>query len=151
MENIEYTLTHGMDEATVAARLGEQGTGVLALSRDGDAYAFPVAYYRDGDSLFFRLGEASDSEKREYLDATEQATLVVYEADPTPEARELDSWSILARGRLRAVPADDPAYNPAEINDQFSPIRVFDEPIDEMAVTLYELQIASITGRETPA
>jgi len=148
--DVSFTYTEGMERETVERRLREAGTGVLSLADGDDAYAVPVAYHYEDGVVFFRLGEAADSTKTEYLDATDTATLVVYAADPTDEARELDSWSILVRGTLRAVPDDDAGYDAAAINEAFAPIRVFDEDLDELELGLWVLEAESVTGRETP-
>jgi len=147
--DVSFTYTEGMDRETVERRLRETGTGVLSLADGDDSYAVPVAYHYEDGTVFFRLGETTDSTKADYLDTTETATLVVYAADPTDEARELDSWSILLRGTLRAVPDDDPHYDAATINEQFAPIRVFDEDLDDLELGLWALEIDSIAGRET--
>jgi len=148
--DVSFTYTEGMDRETVERRLREAGTGVLALADAADAYAVPVAYHYEDGTVFFRLGETADSTKVDYLDTTETATLVVYAADPTEEARELDSWSILVRGRLREVADDDPHYDAARINEEFAPIRVFDEDLEDLELTLYALEPESVVGRETP-
>jgi nitroimidazol reductase NimA-like FMN-containing flavoprotein (pyridoxamine 5'-phosphate oxidase superfamily) len=145
-----FTYTEGMDRETVERRLREAGTGVLSLADGGDAYGIPVAYHYEDGVVFLRLGETPASAKGDYLDATATATLVVYETDPTDEPRELDSWSILVRGSLREVPGDDSHYDAATINEQFAPIRVFGEGLDELELTLYALEPESVTGRETP-
>jgi nitroimidazol reductase NimA-like FMN-containing flavoprotein (pyridoxamine 5'-phosphate oxidase superfamily) len=148
--DVSFTYTEGMDQETVERRLRETGTGVLSLADGDDSYAVPVAYHYEDGAVFFRLGETDDSTKADYLDTTETATLVVYAADPTEEARELDSWSILVRGTLRAVPDDDAGYDAAAINEAFAPIRVFDEDLDGLELRLWALEIDSIAGRETP-
>lgn len=148
--DVSFAYTEGMDRETVERRLHEAGTGVLSLADGDEAYAIPVAYHYEDGAVFFRLGEVPDAEKLAYLDATATATLVVYSADPTEEARALDSWSILVRGPIREVPRDDPHYDAAAINEEFAPIRVFDEDVDELELTLWALEPESVTGRETP-
>jgi hypothetical protein len=148
-EDVSFAYTHGMDRETVERRLRDGGTGVLSLADDGDAYAVPVAFHYEDGTVFFRLGETDDSTKRAYVESTGTATFVVYEADPTEESRALDSWSILVTGRLREVPDDDPHYDAAAINEEFAPIRVFDEGIDEIDLTLYALDPETVTGRAT--
>lgn len=151
MEHIEYTYTTGMDEAEIDERLETTDTGVLALADDGDAYAIPVAHYYDGENLYFRFGLTEDSTKREYWEATETASYVVYGADPTDDPRELDSWSIIITGQLVELPqAERDRFDTAEINRDFAPIRVFDEAIEDIEITIAELEIETITGRETP-
>jgi len=49
------------------------------------------------------------------------------------------------RGRTRAL--DDTA----EINRHFTPIRVFDEAIEDVDIVIAEFVIDTLTGRKTPA
>lgn len=151
MEHIEYTYTAGMDETEIDERLRTTDSGVLALAAEGDAYAIPVAHYYDGEDLFFRFGLTDESTKREYWDATETASYVVYGADRTDDPRGLDSWSIIITGQLVELPeAERARFDTAEINRDFAPIRVFDEAIEDIEITIAKLEIESITGRETP-
>ncbi len=88
-----------MDALEIAEFLAGQGTGVLSLAKAGQVYAFPVsfAYHEDGQDLYFRLGYASGSQKRAYVEHAEAASFVAY--DHTPEG-----WkSVLAEGRLESV------------------------------------------------
>ncbi|RLM96428.1 pyridoxamine 5'-phosphate oxidase family protein [Haloarcula sp. Atlit-7R] len=145
--DIAFAYTKGMPDDAVCDRLTAGESGVLALADGDDAYAFPVFHHYEGGSLYFRLGETSESEKSAYLDATETATYVVTETAATPDAESWTGWSVVARGPITAVPEDDPAYEAVEINERYAPIRVFDEPTDEMDVTLYELSVEELTGR----
>lgn len=141
MGNVEYTYTRGMDDETVDEHLEDAGTGVLALASEGDAYAIPVAFHREGDRVYFRLAIHEGSEKVDYLDSTARAALVVYDTDP-PD----DSWSIVLRGPIREA---DRAETDGTINALFTPLRVFDEAIEGIEPTLYELAVETVTGRTT--
>jgi len=150
MEHVEFAYTSGMDDAAVEERLSSADTGVLALARDDDAYAVPLAHYYEDGHLYFRIGTVAGSEKGSWLDDTATATYVLHGTESTDEAAELDSWSVVARGPLRELTGDERArFDTAEINRHFSPIRVFDEAIEDVEITLYELRIESLTGRKT--
>lgn len=150
MDHIDYAYTFGMDADALETRLRETETGVLALSRGNESYAFPVAHHYDGEAFYFRLGVTEGSEKRAFLEATETACYVVYGTEATDDPREIDSWSVLVTGQLSEVPASErDRFDTAQINRNFSPIRVFDEAIDEIEITIVELTIDSITGRTT--
>ena len=150
MEHIEYAYTHGMNDEEIAERLHAEGTGVLSLADEGDAYGIPLAHYYDGEHLYFRLGMTDDSHKRELLDGGGPVSYVVYGADETEAPRGLDSWSILVEGTLTRIPeSDHDRFDTAEINRHFSPIRVFDEDIDEIEIVIYRLDADSTTGRST--
>lgn len=150
MEDIEYTYTRGMDQQELENRLAEEPTGILALADGDDAYAIPLVHYFDGARLYFRMGMTDDSTKRRYWDATEKACYVVYGAEHTDDPRTLDSWSIIATGRLTELDASQAEEFPtAAINRRFAPIRFFDEPIDEVDIVMAALEIETITGRRT--
>lgn len=150
MEHVEYAYTCGMDEAEVEDRLRTAETGVLALSGDGEAYAIPLAHYYDGEHLYFRLGLTEDDTKRAFIETTGTACYVLYGADPTDNPRGLDSWSILVTGHIEELPESDrDRFDTAEINRRFSPIRVFDEAVEDIEIAVVELDVDTITGRRT--
>lgn len=150
MEHVEYAYTRGMDDAEIEERLRTAETGVLALSGDGDAYAIPLAHYYDGEGLYFRLGSTEGSTKREFRETTETACYVLYGTEPTDDPRELESWSIVVTGQLVDLPETEHGrFDTAEINRRFSPIRVFDEAIEDIDITIAELDIDTVTGRRT--
>ncbi|WP_440991810.1 pyridoxamine 5'-phosphate oxidase family protein [Haloarchaeobius baliensis] len=150
MEHIEYAYTHGMDDEEIAERLQAEGTGVLSLADDDDAYGIPLAHYYDGEDLYFRLGMTEDSHKRELLDGGGAVSYVVYGADETEDPRGIDSWSVMVEGSLSRIPeSDHDRFDTAEINRRFSPIRVFDEDIEEIEIVIVRLDADSVTGRRT--
>ena len=142
MTDNDYTYTEGMTDREIEERLREAETGVLALARDGDAYAVPVACHYDGDALFLRLGDHEGSEKMVYLETTDRASLVCYEYTPPDE-----SWSVVVRGPITRVDDTDESSSPGA--DAFLPIRIFGEPIDAVEEVLFEMEIESVTGRQT--
>ena len=54
---------------------------------------------------------------------------------------------MLARGPIHAVPEDEAGYDATAINERFAPIRLFDEALDEVDLTLYELRVEELAGR----
>jgi len=151
MHHVDFSYTSGMDEDEVERTLEAAETGVLSLADDGDAYAFPIAHFYEDGHLYFRLGRTEGSRKWEAIEATETAAYVCYGTADTADARELESWSVLVSGPLRELtPEEAERFDAAEINEHFPPIRVFGESIDEVEVVLLELEIESVTGRETP-
>jgi len=150
MDNVEYAYTSGMDDDAVEQRLRAGGTGVLALANDGEAYAVPLAHYYDDGHLYFRLSTTEDSTKWAWIEATERATYVVYGTEAAADADEIESWSIHVTGPIRRLSAEErERFDAAEINRQFTPIRVFDEAIEDVDIEIVELAIESMTGRRT--
>lgn len=143
MEHIEFTYTGGMDEETVEAYLDDHQFGVLSLAKDSEAYGIPVAYHRWDGSLLLRLGEHEGSKKVAFIESTDTACFVIYGADPPEE-----SWSILITGTIEPLPDEEAAaLDEAILNRLFVPLRVFDEPIDDLETGLYRLTMDEITGR----
>lgn len=150
MKEIEYAYTRGMDEDEIDQYLYQEETGVLALSGDGTAYAFPISHYYDGDRLYFRLGITGTSRKQPFLESTETACYVLYDVEQTSEASEIDSWSVILTGVLTELEGDDPnGFDAAEINRQFPPIKVFGEDINEMDIVVFAFEIDSAIGRSS--
>ena len=144
MDRFEYTFMVGMDAEEVRERLEAAEAGVLALARGGDAYAVPLAYHYEDGAFVFRLGDREGSEKVAFLDATDRACFLVWDADP-PEA----AWSIMAHGRLRALPAERAAA--LDEREDFLPLRVFGEAVEDLETRLVEFDVEALTGRKVPA
>lgn len=145
MDHIEHVYTTGMDEESVETHLRATDYGVLALARDGEAYAIPVAYHYDDEGrVLLRLGVTADSEKVAFLETTDRATLVVEGTDGT------DRWSVIARGPVRRLPAEEAAaLDAADVNERFAPFRVFDEAVEDIEYELFALDPDAVTGRHT--
>ncbi|USZ67491.1 pyridoxamine 5'-phosphate oxidase family protein [Halorussus salilacus] len=136
MKHVEYVNTFGMGEGELNELLRTRRVGVLALADAGDAYAVPVAYDYDGESLLVRLDSRDESAKIEHLETTGTATFVLYDAE-TP------SWSVIVRGPLR----EREGFDETRVDERFPDIRVFGEEIDEMEAVVYELEMDEVTGR----
>ncbi|WP_418280242.1 pyridoxamine 5'-phosphate oxidase family protein [Halorubrum sp. DTA98] len=145
MDATDHVYTVGMTAAEVESYLRGRQAGVLSLASDDDAYAVPVSYFYDGTSVFVRLGEGGDeSRKMAFVESTDEACFVVFDVE------DEESWSVLVRGTLRAV--SDPharGFDDAAIAERFGPLRVFDEPIEEIELVLFELDVDTIVGRRT--
>lgn len=141
MDHVEYVYTSGMNEADIDDRLRAGEHGVLGLADESDAYATPLSYHYDGDRFLLRVSEhGDDSQKDRFLAATETATFVCYEASTD------ESWSILIRGAIEKLEED---IDETTLNEWFQPFRLFDEAVDEVGFTLYELRMQTVTGRKT--
>lgn len=150
MQHIDYTYTHGMGIDEIESRLQSAETGVLSLSRDNDAYAIPLVHYYDGDDLYFRIGSTAESMNRKFRETTKTACYVLYDVEETDDPEDLNSWSIHITGQLVELPKDEyDRFDTATINRHFSPIRVFDEAIDDIEIAIVKLNIDTITGRST--
>lgn len=142
MDQFAYAFTTGLDRDAIDDRLRSAETGVLSLAAGDDAYGIPLAYHWDGDRFVFRLGDHPDSEKMAFLGSTDRASFLVYHYT-APE----DSWSVLATGRLRELPADE--ADALEERDDFLPLRLFGEAVPDVEPVLYVLEVGTLTWRTT--
>jgi hypothetical protein len=157
MDLSEYVYTGGMTAEEVADRLREETAGVLALADGGRAYAVPVSFAWDepGERLLFRLGDDGDSRKLSVLEATTEASFLLYGVESAT-----DSWSILVTGPVAEVTdlpegagedatGEDDRIDEAWLNEQFGPIRLFDEDVGELEPRLFAMPIEALAGRRT--
>lgn len=145
LDRIEYVYTFGMDDDDIVEALETNDVGVLSLASDGAAYAIPVSFYHDGSSLYLRLTSDGPSKKLSYVDDTIEACFVLYAVEP-PDS----SWSIVATGPVRELSdAEREEFDDATVNERFSEPRIFDEEIDAVEWSIYELEIEELTGRKT--
>lgn len=145
MDHYEVRYTVGMDEEEVRTYLADHSVAVLSLADGGDAYAVPVNYHYDGDSMYLRLVDDEDSTKMEFLEATGEACVLVYGV-----AGDV-SYSVVARGSLRDLGDQErAAFDDTAINETFGPVRVFGEDVAHLDVAVYELVDPILTGRRTP-
>lgn len=141
MEHAAYVYTGGLSQEAVEERLRSGDHGVLGLADGDDAYAVPLSYHYDGDAFLLRVSDHDGhSEKRGFIEATETATFVCY------GATDSESWSVQIRGPLREWQGD---ADEERINEWFPAFRLFDEAIENVGFTLYELQMEAVVGRET--
>ncbi|QKY16069.1 pyridoxamine 5'-phosphate oxidase family protein [Halorubrum sp. CBA1229] len=139
-----------LDDAAIESFLETQSVGTLSLAKADESYGVPVAFTFDPDArdLYFRLGYAPGSRKREFVDSTDRATFVV--ADET----EAGWKSVLARGELEhrstvesldTHRSGDDSVSQAERELAIPFYNVFDEP-EDMVFALVRLPIDEVTG-----
>lgn len=133
-----------MSAGEVDAFLTAQGTGVLSLADDGEAYGVPISFGYDGEALYFvlnRFGE--ESEKLAYADATEAASFATYTVEDEHRWR-----SVVVRGPLERVPeaeieaADEVVFE----SGAFVSLYPHGEPTTERP--RYRLAVESATGQQ---
>lgn len=145
--NEHETREGAMDAAAIDEFLAEQGTGVLALARDGEAYAVPVSFgYETGRALFgfFNFGESS--RKLAFAEATDRACLTVYDvAGP-------DDWtSVVLRGPLTELGVESWDDIGARISENAWSPDLAGIGTRRLSIVGYELGIEEATGlRATP-
>ena len=145
LDRIEYVYTFGMDDDEIVEELETNDVGILSLASDGVAYAVPVSFHHDESSLYLRLTSDGASKKLSYVDDTAEACFSLYAVESSRK-----SWSIVATGPIHELSAaEQEQFDEATINEQFSELRIFDEEIDTVEWTIYELEMEELTGRKT--
>ena len=127
--------------------LGEHETGVLSLARTDEPYAIPISYGYDEENreVYMRLVSTPESEKREFLDSSPDARLVVYdEADSTYR-------SVIATGTLQDIdPADLTPEQIAQYGEAKRPLfEIWADGKEDLDIQLYRLIPDSLNGRRT--
>jgi nitroimidazol reductase NimA-like FMN-containing flavoprotein (pyridoxamine 5'-phosphate oxidase superfamily) len=133
-----------MDALEVAEFLDSRHAGVLSLADGGTAYSIPVSFdYGEGDSaLYFRFGYGPDSQKRQFLEAVETASFVVFE-------REDGLWkSVVVEGPVTSVSESNLDASIVEaIGDLDIPyFQVHQRPNGDMDFEILRLDAGKISG-----
>ncbi|MDF9745549.1 pyridoxamine 5'-phosphate oxidase family protein [Natrinema salsiterrestre] len=136
-----------MTDAEIDDFLTRHETGVLSLARTDEPYAIPISYGYDDDEreFYMRMVSTPDSEKRQFLESTPQARLVVYdEADSTYR-------SVIATGELESIePSDLTPDQIAQYGEAKRPLfEIWADGKDELNIELYRLVPATLGGRRT--
>ena len=108
--------------------------------RRRDACAVPGGYVHEGSSLYLRLAATPGSEKMRFVEGTREACFVLCDLDG-------GSWSVIATGPPVSSNAD--GFDRPRIDREFGRLRIFDEPVESVEVSIHELRIESLTGRKT--
>lgn len=141
---MSHATATSMDALAIDEFVGSQQTGVLAIGAGGGVYAIPVsfAYKDDGPAFYFRLGYGPDSQKREYVDAAEEATFVVYDQTAA-------GWkSVIAEGRLERVSKDALDRSIVEAVDhlQIPFFQVHRHPTSQLDFVIVRLAVEKLSG-----
>lgn len=133
-----------MDAIQIVDFLDTQQTGVLSLARENDSYGIPVSFAFDDTEhdIYLHLGYGSSSTKREFVDAVEWASFLVYD-------RVDGKWkSVLARGTLEGVSEDSidsTAYQAAKsLNIPY--FQVFGDRDEALEFEIVRMDITELTG-----
>jgi nitroimidazol reductase NimA-like FMN-containing flavoprotein (pyridoxamine 5'-phosphate oxidase superfamily) len=143
-DNTEQVHGVGMSDAEIDGVLYEQGHGVLSLASDGDAYAVPVSFGYDGETIFMYLIQFDgQSKKLEFSEGAGTTCLTTY------DVRDRSEWeSLIVYGTLDAVPESEFGYMDEVMDDNawFPSFHPPDWPITGVERTT--LSLTSVTGRK---
>jgi nitroimidazol reductase NimA-like FMN-containing flavoprotein (pyridoxamine 5'-phosphate oxidase superfamily) len=144
-----YGIGSDMGREEARAFLGEHGHGILSLARAGTGYGLPLSYgYDEGQhQCIFQLLAVEDSRKEAFLEATETATLTVYDY-----GAENGTWrSAIATGPVVRL-SDEAVSNRAaaiffrRAADTAATVRESSEAGPDRK--WYALEVESLSGRE---
>lgn len=144
-----YGIGSEMGREETRAFLGDQGHGILSLAKDGTGYGIPLSFgYDEGKHrCVFQLLSVEDSRKERFLEATEAATLTVYDY-----GAEDGSWrSAIATGPVVELSDEAVSTRAAAIffrraADTATTVRESSEAGPERR--WYALEVDSLSGRE---
>jgi len=131
----------GTDE--IDGFLKDQGDGVLSLTDGGETYAVPEAFGYDGEDVYFQFVFTEDSQKRDFIETTEIATLTVYSTESGGSVAVRGYLECLSdNGEMGAVAALTDNANIPAVNTDLS----YDS--DDLIVEFYRLRIEELSGRD---
>ncbi|SFS88938.1 hypothetical protein SAMN04488556_3138 [Halostagnicola kamekurae] len=136
-----------MTDEAIDAFLAAHETGVLSLAREDEPYAIPISYGYDADErvIYLRLVSTPESEKRQFLESSPSARLVVY--DEQGETYR----SVVATGVLESLPPSE--LTPEQIAQYGSAKRplfeIWARGKQDLDIELYRLEPDSLNGRRT--
>ncbi|WP_254528511.1 pyridoxamine 5'-phosphate oxidase family protein [Natrinema gelatinilyticum] len=136
-----------MTDAEIDDFLSRRETGVLALARTDEPYAIPISYGYDDDEreFYMRLVSTPDSEKRQFLESSPRARLVVYDEAASTYR------SVIATGELESIePADLTPGEIAQYGRAKRPLfEIWTEGKKSLNIELYRLEPTMLNGRRT--
>jgi nitroimidazol reductase NimA-like FMN-containing flavoprotein (pyridoxamine 5'-phosphate oxidase superfamily) len=139
-----------MTDEEVAEFLTRQGHGVLSFGGE-TPYGSPISFGFDvaSNRCIFQLLSDGDSKKDAALTESDRVNLVAYEWN------DVDDWrSVIITGELSSIPEDSiEAVDAATIFADYATVAsltVFDKPLSELTAEWYELDVAELTGRQSP-
>ncbi|MCU4751848.1 pyridoxamine 5'-phosphate oxidase family protein [Halobacteria archaeon AArc-curdl1] len=133
-----------MDSLEIAEFVENQQTGVLSLAHENDSYGIPVSFVfnEEDQNVYLRLGYGQTSTKREFVDAVDRASFIVY--DHTDEG-----WkSVLARGRLERLAESSLDSSEVEVirNLHIPYFQVFDTDFEDLEINIVRINVTELTG-----
>ena len=139
-----------MTKTEIAEFLTRTGHGVLSFAGQ-TPYGIPISFGYDvmENRCVFQLVSGSESRKQAALGESDKVNLVTYEWN------SVDSWrSVVIDGTLEIIENESPeAVATAEIFAEYGSVvgtEIFRQPLEQMAIDWYELQITEMTGYKSP-
>jgi nitroimidazol reductase NimA-like FMN-containing flavoprotein (pyridoxamine 5'-phosphate oxidase superfamily) len=134
-----------LSDREIDSFLSRHETGVISLAREGQSYAIPISYgyNREHRRFYLRLVSNPESEKREFLQSTPHARLVVYEED------EPVYTSVVAAGTLSEISRDELTVEHIEqYGEAKRPLfEIWGDSLPALNVRLYRFDPDELSGR----
>lgn len=133
-----------MDGLEIREFLDAQHTGVLAMGRENVGYGIPISYTYDdeGPYVYFRLAYGGSSQKREFIEAADSVSFVVYAATE-------EGWkSVVAEGKLEEQSETDFEASRIEAVRQLDIpyFTVHDRPATDLEFVIARIDVSNLTG-----
>jgi nitroimidazol reductase NimA-like FMN-containing flavoprotein (pyridoxamine 5'-phosphate oxidase superfamily) len=136
---------HAMPEPAVDQLLRERGIGVLSLANGGVPYGIPLSFGYDGDRdrvYFLFAGHSEEGRKVRYAEASDEASLLVFEVESDGGWR-----SVVVRGSLtRITPTEWDAAREAMADNAYRPDLLTDVDV-QSDPRVWVLEVAEKSGR----
>jgi nitroimidazol reductase NimA-like FMN-containing flavoprotein (pyridoxamine 5'-phosphate oxidase superfamily) len=134
-----------LSDREIDSFLSRHETGVISLAREGQSYAIPISYgyNREHRRFYLRLVSNPESEKREFLQSTPHARLVVYEED------EPVYTSVVAAGTLSEISRDELTVEHIEqYGEAKRPLfEIWGDSLPALNIRLYRFDPDELSGR----
>lgn len=138
-----------MSPSKIDEFLGRHETGVLSLAQAGEPYAIPISYGYDADdrTFYMRLVSTPESEKRQFLESSPRARLVVYEETDS----QVTYQSVVAVGVLEEI---DPTELTVDSIEQYGNAKrplfeIWGQSKQDLNIQLYTFEPETLSGRRT--
>lgn len=136
------------DAAVLCKMLDEAPVGFLGMSRDGESYVLPVAFARQGDTIF--LHSAREGKKVAFLRANTRVCLTAApRAEYVPGKATFRYQSVIAYGEAEFVEdADAKRQAYAALNAKYEPEKT--EPVGDTCLArsaIIAIRVRKMTGK----
>lgn len=146
---LDYWDAVNMNDSQIDIFLEEKELGVLALSKEGQPYSFPLCYVHDEDTdtIYFNFGEHEDSKKLEYLEANDRASFTVFDRSGGTHLR-----SVVIDGTVSEVTDEEELELARELllrRHCAAPLYFWGVASRDLDFTYYKLDIETKHGRNS--
>jgi nitroimidazol reductase NimA-like FMN-containing flavoprotein (pyridoxamine 5'-phosphate oxidase superfamily) len=136
-----------MSESAIADSLEAQGLGTLSMGNESGGYGIPMSFGfdRSQNRCLLQISEGEGNLKTDFLEEGGRVSLSTFEWE------SIDEWrSVIVRGTIKQI-SDEEIPKAAGIfaaQAKIASLDVFHQPIEDMDLVWYEIQIEEKHGRQ---